>query len=321
MNETIKITSPFSGNYAILIAFLAVYFSFSASAQSNRQDTLDYRMNPTYGEITLDDDFGSEVHSIKLTSGGNINSSYLGGECTGFVSKEPDYRLFWNNTQTSNLGILFTPDDEGEDPTILVNLPDGTWICNDDMGAGLLLPFALIENPKEGQYDIWVGSFDEGNYIEGTLVIADMDRLLAEDQSSLDFNLDPHYSTISLNEGFSPDPFVISGTSGGDVDIRSLSLGGNDCIGFASDAPDFRINWSGSTSSLVIRFEAAASGDDTILIINTPDGSWICNDDADELTLNPMIRLNGYGEGQYDIWVASMTKDSYIDGKLIVTER
>jgi hypothetical protein len=182
-------------------------------------------------------------------------------------------------------------------------------------------PLALVTNPEHGQYDIWVGSYEEGKYIEGTLMIADLDKFNNEDAevATLDYSLEPQYSSFNLSAGFSPDPYYISGTSGGDVNVQSQSIGGS-CIGYASKAPDFRLNWTGSTTGLKIRFEVNNGGDDTILIINTPNGSWLCNDDEDDGTLNPMIDLSGQEEGQFDIWVASLSSGEYHEGKLIITE-
>jgi hypothetical protein len=302
------------------IPVLAIFLLMLSPAHGQqKQATMDYTLAPTYGEVTLGASFGSSPHQQTITSGGDINSSYHGNDCTGFVSAGPDFRLHWNGS-TSNLAFYFQPNTEGQDATILVNLPDGTWVCNDDFNAEDPNPMAVVTTPAPGQYDVWVGSYEQGKYIEGTLYIADLDKYEDASAISLDFDLDPQYSTFNLKEGFSPDPFSISGTSGGEIEVKNLSIG-TSCIGYASKAPDFRLNWTGSTAKLRIRFETSNSSDDTILIINTPDGSWLCNDDANSNTLNPSISLRGQSEGQFDIWVASLNSGAYHEGKLIVTER
>lgn len=292
----------------------------SAQAQKKAATaTMDYTLAPTYGEVTLGTSFGATPHQQTITSGGDINSSYQGNDCSGFVSAGPDFRLHWDGS-TTNLAFYFQPDTEGEDATILVNLPDGTWLCNDDFSTDNINPMAVVSTPASGQYDVWVGSFESGKYIEGTLFIADLDKYEDAGAVSLDYELEPQYSTFNLKEGFSPDPFSVSGTSGGEIEVKNLSMG-TSCIGYASKAPDFRLNWTGSTAKLHIKFESDNSSDDTILIINTPDGSWLCNDDANGNTLNPSIDLSGHAEGQFDIWVASLNSGAYHEGKLIVTER
>jgi hypothetical protein len=307
-----------TGSLKISYISLMILFVLPSFAMAQKKK-LDYTKAPTYGEIKLDASFGQEAYNHEITSGGEINSSYLGEGCSGYVSEGPDFRLQWSGS-SSRLAIGFIADDSSKDATILINLPNGNWLCNDD--ANGLNPEVILERPVAGQIDIWIGSYEEGKYITGKLVIKDLDQFAGGTSTeTLDYQMDPQYGTITLVSGFTPDPHSITGVSGGIIDVKSLSLGGSDCIGFASKAPDFRLLWTGSTTSLVIRFESNSPADDTILIINTPDGSWICNDDAGSDTLNPVIRLNGQKEGQYDIWVASLTNGSYSEGKLIVTER
>ena len=54
---------------------------------------------------------------------------------------------------------------------LLVNDPQGNWYCNDDSGSGNLNPVVDLENPVEGQYDIWIAS--GGADTEGTLEITE----------------------------------------------------------------------------------------------------------------------------------------------------
>ena len=44
-----------------------------------------------------------------------------------------------------------------DDLTLAVNLPDGTWECNDD--AEGLNPGLGFDSPMQGLYNVWVGSF------------------------------------------------------------------------------------------------------------------------------------------------------------------
>ena len=45
------------------------------------------------------------------------------------------------------------------DTTLLVNLPNGQWIANDDGGDGLN-PLIRLPQPPSGRYDIFVGTVD-----------------------------------------------------------------------------------------------------------------------------------------------------------------
>ena len=138
----------------------------------------------------------------------------------------------------------------------------------------------------------------------------------------LDFTLSPNFSTTSLSTGFTPDPFTYDILAGGSVDV-SMEIPGPDCFGYASSAPDFRLNWSGSTDYLTIFFTADDPDDDTVLIVRTPNGDWLCNDDANDDTFNPLLNLNNYPSGQFDIWIGTYSEyseEGYINGTLTITE-
>lgn len=283
---------------------------------SQNEVFLDFELAPYYASISLNTGFTPDPHQVSVISGGFINTEYLGGECTGYASQAPDIRLLFAG-YSNTLRFFFEADDPDEDATLLVNLPDGSWLCNDDAHSGTLDPMVVINDPPEGQYDIWIGSYYADDYISGTLSISELD---VSPGSSLDFTLDPNFGFVTLRRGFTPDPYVVSLISGGQTDVARV-LSGQDCIGYASSAPDFRLHWAGSTQDLRIYFLADDPDDDTVLIINTPNGRWVCNDDAHGNTLNPMIDLSVFPEGQYDIWVGSYYENEHIEGRLIITER
>ena len=224
------------------------------------------------------------------------------------------------------LRFYFIAENDADDTSLIVNRPDGSWTCNDDSESGSLDPMVTIDSPQEGRYDVWIGSYSQGDYIDGVLHVTERDITPAAQEesdsgssASLDYTLDPMYGTVALSAGFTPDPNERDMTSGGSVDVSAENLGSG-CTGYASSAPDIRLQWSGSTNDLRIFFEPNQPGNDTVLIINTPGGGWICNDDANSDTLNPMIDLRGYSDGQYDIWIGSYTSGEYNSGKLTITE-
>lgn len=281
-------------------------------------------LEPNYGENELDGFSNTSIVRVPITSGGEINIDYLANNCVGFVSDAPDYRLEWKGL-ADKLSFSFLPDQTNNDATILVSLPDGSWQCNDDISDDNVNPGITLANPKDGTYNIWVGSYNESEFLDGNLIISeaipsDVGNSMVNTNASLDYSLDPYFSTLRLKEGFTPDPFYISGQSGGDQNVENMGLGQN-CKGYASSAPDFRLYWEGATTNLKISFEAANEGEDAVLIINTPDGSWKCNDDRATNNLNPLIYLDGEREGQFDIWIGSHKEDTFVNGKLFISER
>lgn len=111
----------------------------------------------------------------------------------------------------------------------------------------------------------------------------------------------------SLAAGFVPDPHTVSITAGGTNDASGLGAG---CVGMVASSPDFRLQWGGGPAT--IKFTAS---EDTTLVINAPDGSWICADDVNGV--NPAISINA--PGQYDVFVGSYG-GGYPAGTLEVTE-
>ena len=133
----------------------------------------------------------------------------------------------------------------------------------------------------------------------------------------LDYTLEPNFGVESLAAGFASDPYMVSVTSGGSVDVDGLDLG-SDCTGYATSAPDFRIQWSGSSSNLRIFFVADDENEDATLIVNDARGNYYCNDDFSGW--NPLVDIPNPAEGQIDIWVGSYSSSDYVAGTLYVTE-
>ena len=122
----------------------------------NRAETQDPNLKPTFGKVDLKAGFPNDPYEVKLTAGGDIQTK-LGG-VTAWVAKAPDFRL---NYTAGKFNLTIYAESKA-DTTLLINLPDGKWIADDDSG-GNLNPLIKIENPKSGQYDIWVGTFGKDN--------------------------------------------------------------------------------------------------------------------------------------------------------------
>ena len=282
---------------------------------------LDFNLDPNFGEVSLESGFTPDPYETGITSGGPVDVSYIEG-CTGSATPAPDFRLRWTGS-SSMLRIMFLATTAGEDTTLVVNLPDGTWACNDDSGTGGVDPMVEIANPMEGTYDIWVGSYAPDAFVAGVLRITEFSLTPSDAPSDLssanelDFNLEPTFGEQELTAGFTPDPLDVPITSGGAVDVTYL---GPDCTGYAAQAPDFRLYWTGSSTQLSFMFVPGSGDEDTTLVVNLPDGSWICNDDSTSTNRNPLLVLSSPPEGRYDIWIGSYSADDFITGTLRITE-
>jgi S1-C subfamily serine protease len=295
-----------------------------SQTNSIRATTLDYSMAPTFGSANLAGADLDRIHMTYLAAGGPVDTSYLGAGCIGFAAVQPDYR-FTLAQAAANLSVMFVVDDNGGDTVLIVNTPDGQWHCNDDFDNNSRDPGLIFPNAGSGQYDVWVGSYYRDEMAVGTLMILDSDlpdssgTLNTTVTGELDFSQTPHFGTVQLSAGFLPDPHAIQIMGGGSVSVQN-SVNGDNCRGFASTAPDFRLQWSGNSSALHIHFTADTAGDDATLVINTAAGRWLCNDDANGSTLNPGITLDNPAEGTYDIWVGSYLEGNWVHGELRISE-
>jgi cathepsin L len=135
-------------------------------AKSSNYD-LDISMKPRYGETTLKAGFLPDPVVVKLQAGGNLKT-VLGGVTT-HVMNNPDYKVHY--TAKPGVALTFYVQSKG-DTTLLVNLPNGKWLANDDSGQGLNAQIRL-PNATSGRYDVYVGTFRAENPIPATLHITE----------------------------------------------------------------------------------------------------------------------------------------------------
>lgn len=103
--------------------------------------------------------------------------------------------------------------------------------------------------------------------------------------------------------------------SGGNLDVRSMDLG-PECRGFATDRPDVILRYSEPGDFL--SFYARATRGDITMIVHTPDGRWLCDDDGAGGT-NPRLGVEAPPAGQYDLWVGSYRADQFLHADLEIT--
>lgn len=129
----------------------------------------DYTEEPTYGSVSLEEGFLPDPHSVSLTAGGSIEVNM--GSCSyGFVANAPDVDFYYTTSGGSDLYIYV---DGANDTTLLINKPDGTWVCNDD-GLGGGNPIVVISGAAGGLYNIWVGTYGD-ELTEATLSLSEID--------------------------------------------------------------------------------------------------------------------------------------------------
>ncbi len=260
--------------------------------------------NPLYGTANLQAGFTPDPYTVNVTAGGGTDARTLnlGSGCVGFIAtRQPDFRV---NYQAGSFPLIFRARSSA-DTTLLINGPDGLWYCNDDFEG--FNPQVAFPRPASGQYDIWVGTFGP-NSAAATLSVTELTQSGSAppaQNNTPNVSANPRYGTANLRAGFTPDPYSVNVTAGGNTDARTLGLGSS-CVGYiATSQPDFRLNYQSGNFPLSFRVRSNA---DTTLVINGPDGRWYCNDDTDGV--NPRVNFSRPQSGQYDVWVGTFGSNS-----------
>ncbi|OWJ55896.1 peptidase S1 [Inquilinus limosus] len=126
----------------------------------------------------------------------------------------------------------------------------------------------------------------------------------------------PSYETVSLNGGFTVDPFPIGVIAGGPYSVAGL---GPDCVGnITPGRADAKIEFENGQRPLSIY---AAAGSDVALLVHTPAGAWVCADDSDDGGINPAITFQRPANGTYAVWVAAVdTSTRPVPAVLVISE-
>jgi S1-C subfamily serine protease len=135
--------------------------------------------------------------------------------------------------------------------------------------------------------------------------------LLSACATGPDISLEPRYGLLELDDT-SAAQHKVSIVSGGNNAAAFVLPAG--CQGSIANAPDYRVQFNGSSDQLV--FSVTAPGD-TTLVINSATGDWICDDDSGG-GYDPRITLHSPSTGQYDIWVGSFISSDYLNSVLTI---
>lgn len=195
--------------------------------------------DPHFSSVTLAAGFAPDPQIKAISAGGSESFS----SCTGYFAVDPDMNLDYTDGE-HDLSIFAK---SSVDTTLAVNVPDGSWLCSDDsqyLSGGN--PSLLIDNPTSGLYNIWVGVYTESDkYASSSLVVTGqgsaswgaMDLSVGEFVArDLDFSAIPNFGSVSLQNGFRPDPESREILAGGSTESSH-------CTGFYSRVPDLNLDY------------------------------------------------------------------------------
>lgn len=121
--------------------------------------------------------------------------------------------------------------------------------------------------------------------------------------------------TMDLDAGLPLDPTFVSVQAGGSVDASLLS---SQCVGFINAQPVVTVNLAYAAPYAEVFF---MSDSDPTLVVLTPDGQLLCNDDWHQDVLDPAVQLTDAAAGVYKIWIGSYAKNQLIPGVLVLTTK
>lgn len=127
---------------------------------------------PTADPASTELEVGFETYTQSMSTSGNIaafNIDFDSDRCTGFIDSVPTFAF--NFTGESDALRVFYEGDH--DSTLVIRTPGGSFACADDSaGADNLNPLIDLQ-AAAGEYLVFIGSFEPGETVSGTLTITE----------------------------------------------------------------------------------------------------------------------------------------------------
>lgn len=159
--------------------------------------------------------------------------------------------------------------------------------------------------------------------LEGDVLTMTGESIVTAEATPAEFQPDatPNTATLSLGgaDGFWLDPTLISvigGSQRGDA-LKASALDAA-CSGVIGARPDVVLDWSEDEAVDSLRIFLLSLGDPMLLVV-TPDGEVLCNDDYSPLMADPFITIDAPAPGRYAIFAGSFEDRATVPGFLVIT--
>ena len=235
---------------------------------------------------------------FRVLAGGHED---FGSGC-GWVASDGPTHTFTGETDVQAVVIQARSDD---DVTLVVETPDGEIHCDDDsLGNGNAeLAFRdegadgvgsqNVIDAGSGTYKVWVGTYsrDDGT-LPATLTIF---------EAPSEFP-DSRRTDILLQDGFARGHVDLA--AGGQYGVSMLAPEEpGTCWGFIARDSSYALRYAAVPGARDLRFDVWSGTVDTTLVIRTPSGKWLCNDDHADLY--PSVLVGNPESGTYHVWVGT----------------
>jgi hypothetical protein len=267
---------------------------------------------PLYGFANLQSGFMPDPHLMRGVIGGTVQASQFNPNCRGIVNPQPSHVI---RSGSGFRNIPFVVSGQS-DSTLMVMLPNGAVVCDDDGGEGNN-PLVQTSSPP-GEIRVWVGAYSSGHAGQPyTLGVTELSHITANNLgmggpgpmqppmpppppvAGINPNGPPSFGTVGLRSGFMPDPHVIAGRAGGPISASAVD---GSCRGYISPQPNHVLMSQSGFRQLRLLVNSST---DTTLVVMAPNGQIICNDDGGGSSgLNPLVALSST-PGPIRVWVGT----------------
>lgn len=330
-----------------LLSSAAIAFAQDTPATGTIPAAPDLASAPSGAYVTLDltAGFPLDPFFVSINGGGAVDATTVSPECTGNVSENPVLTLNW--TGESDLARIFVYSDHN--PSLIVQLPDGSYICSGNTNRLLYDPQVTLDAPAEGSYNIWVGNEDGAGLIPSVLVVTTkedvsvggfqlaglvrrpqmreqlakaVDTLSLADATSVQSAIETALADTSHAVPLTGDApltasTIVTGVLPGFVWPVSPLSPAPVCNGLSNAKPGLVFSVAAGTEALRVFAEADA---DTTLMVILPDGTFACSDDSDAgANRNPVVDLTNPVAGNYSVAVGRLLADEAAEAQITVT--
>lgn len=306
-----------AGDYQVFVggysqggeAYYTLYTSAGGPAFSNAQ--VDLNAPPTYGYVGFDINAAGQG---QLLLNANVMADtpveMLSSEifCPGFVDVSAPTMVLSVDASQPMISIYAR---SSSDLTLTVRGPDGIWNCNDD--AFELNPGVSLTNVQPGDYQVWVGAYNQGDTGNYNLYASmGSPNWQGADAGSgtgtggvmrsdlLNATAEPAVGRVTYGPQTVSDPRIIFDILPSQTEAFGIVAG---CAGFITpERPDVVIDVEAGLPQLMIY---AVSEGDAALVVQGPDGNILCNDDFEGL--NPGVMMQSPMPGAYAVFAGSYT--------------
>lgn len=148
---------------------VALFAAVAAAVTAGSAVAQNYNLSPSFGTVRLNAGFLPDPYVRGGIQAGGDSHFGGGGGCPGggWFANRPDFRLNYN---AGGYRLVIYASGPG-DTMLLINDPTTTWYCNDDTNG--LDPMIVFNNPRSGQYDIWLGTYNRSRVRGSAIYISE----------------------------------------------------------------------------------------------------------------------------------------------------